>query len=242
MHGTTFSLFSILSKTTFLVNPRIDSVLPENLIDDGRNITRYKYISTVAAPENHIDNDQYNFILTLFRHILMVYRRMKVDQVPERYVLDRWRKDLKRGYQSITNIYDSDVSESQGKRYNSLIPMMHLFQQLASQSEDKTSVVSRLLEDVIQKLMLDFDNVSISSTPATTPPTEKVIHSPVRVRARGRPPTKRKLSAVEKVINRSKHSTKKKMRDEPTDAQQFNDPATIPQTIVSTQFSFTTLL
>ncbi|XP_047326832.1 protein FAR-RED IMPAIRED RESPONSE 1-like [Impatiens glandulifera] len=178
----------------------------------------------------------------LCRHILMVYRRMKVDQVPERYVLDRWRKDLKRGYQSITNIYDSDVSESQRKRYNSLTPMMHLFQQLASQSEDKTSVASRLLEDMIQKLMLDFDNASTSSTPATTPPTEKVIHSPVRVRARGRPPTKRKLSVVEKVINSSKHSTKKKMRDEPTDAQQFNDPATIPQTIVSTQFSFTTLL
>ena len=149
----------------------------------------------------HCQCQLFEFRGILCRHILIALKRLRVDQVHERYVLDRWRKDLKRGYQHITNIYDPVVSESQRKRFDSLTATTHLFQQLASQSEDKTSDASRRLKAMIEEYMLDSNPPEAS--PRSTPPN-KVIHSPVRVRARGRPPTKRKQSAVEKVINKYK--------------------------------------
>ena len=86
--------------------------------------------------ENHVkcQCQMFEFKRILCRHSLTVLRRMRVDHVSPDYILDRWRKDLKRGYQNITNIYDSDVSEGERKRYNSLTPIIQGVQQFASKS------------------------------------------------------------------------------------------------------------
>ncbi|XP_047317110.1 protein FAR1-RELATED SEQUENCE 6-like [Impatiens glandulifera] len=122
----------------------------------------------------------------LCRHILAVLNRMKVNQVPAYYILDRWCKDLKRGYQIFTNIYDSDVCEIERNRYNYLTPIMLEVQQLASKSQVNCSALDEVMKDMKEKFKISPNCTTDSE------PTKKVIHSPVKVRARGRPPTKRK--------------------------------------------------
>ena len=133
----------------------------------------------------------------LCRHILAVLGKMKVNEVPAFYILDRWRKDLKRGYQIYTNIYDSDVCELERNRYNYLTPILLEVHQLASKSQDHCSELAEVMKNMKEKFMISPNCTSDSGPP------KKVIHSPVKVRARGRPPTKRIQSAIEKTMKKT---------------------------------------
>ncbi|XP_042423585.1 protein FAR1-RELATED SEQUENCE 8-like [Zingiber officinale] len=58
----------------------------------------------------------FEFREILCRHVISVLIQMKVIEVPMNYIMDRWRKDIKRGYQSITNIYDEYVCDGEKHR------------------------------------------------------------------------------------------------------------------------------
>ncbi|XP_047312870.1 protein FAR1-RELATED SEQUENCE 1-like [Impatiens glandulifera] len=174
----------------------------------------------------------------LCRHILAVLNRMKVNQVPAYYILDRWRKDLKRGYQIFTNIYDSDVCEIERNRYNYLTPIMLEVQQLASKSQVNCSALDEVMKDMKEKFKISPNCTTDSEL------TKKVIHSPVKVRARGRPPTKRKQSSIEKAMKkpvpRNKDTTATSNPSLISTQEEWNPHFTAHP--VSTQLSFTSLL
>ncbi|KAG6512452.1 hypothetical protein ZIOFF_030563 [Zingiber officinale] len=67
--------------------------------------------------------------------------------------MDRWRKDIKRGYQSITNIYDEYVCERERHRYNILTPLIQEVQQLGANNDDGCSVLVEILKDAKEKLI-----------------------------------------------------------------------------------------
>ncbi|XP_042415054.1 protein FAR1-RELATED SEQUENCE 5-like [Zingiber officinale] len=141
----------------------------------------------------------------LCRHVIKVLMTMKVIEVPMSYIMDRWRKDIKRGYQSISNIYDEYDCSEKRLRYNTLTPLMQEVQQLGAESDDICSVLVEIMKDTKEKLIIAMENGQSRAGQFEEASTSgpKVIHSPLKVRTKGRPPTKRKQSKVEQIMNKS---------------------------------------
>ncbi|XP_042396925.1 protein FAR-RED IMPAIRED RESPONSE 1-like [Zingiber officinale] len=75
------------------------------------------------------------------RHLMSVLVKRKVTTVPEHYILERWCKDIKRGYQGITNIYDDSCQHAEERRrYNNLQPLLQEVGQLGSKNDESNII------------------------------------------------------------------------------------------------------
>ncbi|XP_042380308.1 protein FAR1-RELATED SEQUENCE 6-like [Zingiber officinale] len=147
----------------------------------------------------------------LCRHVISVLIRMKVIEVPMNYIMDRWRKDIKRGYQSITDIYDEYVCDGERHRYNILTPLIQEVQQLGANNDDSCSVLVEILKDAKEKLIdIQIDHSRAHQLKETSTSSSKTIHSPLKVRSRGRSPTKRKQSKIEQIMKKSVAKARRK--------------------------------
>ncbi|XP_042455908.1 uncharacterized protein LOC122040607 [Zingiber officinale] len=140
----------------------------------------------------------------LCRHVINVLIRMKVIEVPINYIMDRWRKDIKRGYQSIGNIYDDYGCGGERHRSNILTPLIQEVQQLGAKNNANCSVLVEILKDTKEKLIaIDLEHSRVEQLKEVSTSGAKVIHSPLKVRARGCPSTKRKQSKIEQIVKKS---------------------------------------
>ncbi|XP_059637753.1 protein FAR-RED IMPAIRED RESPONSE 1-like [Cornus florida] len=73
----------------------------------------------------------------LCSHIISVMIQEKVNEVPSNYILDRWRKDIKRGYTFVKNIYDDFSNSEQRLQKNNLIPLLYELQEFGAESGEK---------------------------------------------------------------------------------------------------------
>ncbi|KAG6484537.1 hypothetical protein ZIOFF_053056 [Zingiber officinale] len=151
------------------------------------------------------------------RHLLSVLVKRKVTTVPEKYILERWRKDIKRGYQRITNIYDdSSQHAEERRRYNNLQPLLQEVGQFGSKNDERCFVLIGILKEAKKRFMDtnigdSLDGVQDSNIIHEESRNEsKKFHSPLKVRSRGRPPTKRKQSKIEQIEKRAKAKSRKK--------------------------------
>ncbi|XP_035543568.1 protein FAR-RED IMPAIRED RESPONSE 1-like [Juglans regia] len=55
------------------------------------------------------------------RHILAIFLAKKVHELPEKYILDRWRKDIKRKYTFISRSYDVVDQRPETVRYKRIL-------------------------------------------------------------------------------------------------------------------------
>ncbi|XP_042460419.1 protein FAR-RED IMPAIRED RESPONSE 1-like [Zingiber officinale] len=149
----------------------------------------------------------------LCRHVIKVLIRMKVIEVPKNYIIDRWRKDIKREYQSISNIYDDYGCDGERHRYNILTPLIQEVQQLGAKNDDNFSVLVEILKDTKEKLIAgDLGHSRVEQLEKVSTFGAKMIHSPLKVRSRGRPPTKRKQSKIEQIVKKSIANARKKIK------------------------------
>ncbi|XP_042413491.1 protein FAR1-RELATED SEQUENCE 5-like [Zingiber officinale] len=149
----------------------------------------------------------------LCRYVIKVLMRMKVIKVPMSYIMDRWRKDIKRGYQSISNIYDDYDCDGKRLRYNTLTPLMQEVQQLGAENDDICSVLVEIMKDTKDKLIIAMENGQsmVEQLEEASTSGAKVIHSPLKVRTKDRPPIKRKQSKVEQIVKKSIAKAQKKL-------------------------------
>ncbi|KAG6532108.1 hypothetical protein ZIOFF_005946 [Zingiber officinale] len=146
------------------------------------------------------------------RHVIKVLIRMKVIEVPKSYIIDRWRKDIKRGYQSISNIYDDYGCGGERHRYNILTPLIQEVQQLCAKNDDNFSVLVEILKNTKEKLIAsDLEHSRVEQLEKVSASGVKMIHSPLKVRSRGCPPTKRKQSKIEQIVKKSIAKARKKL-------------------------------
>ncbi|KAG6531495.1 hypothetical protein ZIOFF_005309 [Zingiber officinale] len=139
--------------------------------------------------------------------------RMKVIEVSKSNIMDRWRKDIKRGYQSISNIYDDYDYSGKRLRYNTLSPLMQEVQQFGAESDEICSVLVEIMKNTKEKLIIAMENVQARAEQLEEASTSgaKAIHSSLKVRTKGRPPTKRKQPKVEQIVNKSLAKAQKKL-------------------------------
>ncbi|XP_042409875.1 protein FAR-RED IMPAIRED RESPONSE 1-like [Zingiber officinale] len=158
-----------------------------------------------------------NKIFKLFQDELRVMVKRNITIVPENYILERWRKDIKRGYQGITNIYDDSYHHAEERqRYNNLQPLLQEVGQLGSKNDERCFVLTGILKEAKKRIMDinigdSFDGYQDSNKIYEESRNEsKQFHSPLKVRSRGRPPMKRKQSKIEQIVKKTKTKSQKK--------------------------------
>ncbi|GJU53728.1 FAR-RED impaired response 1-like protein isoform X1 [Tanacetum coccineum] len=125
------------------------------------------------------------------RHMVKILIEKDVKELPSRYILSRWRKDVKHRYNFITNCYDNLKS---GEQLNDALSWG------ANPVSDSTAnPVSDSTANPVSDSTANL--VSDSTAPTLLPPSQGR-------RGRGRPP-KRKKSIVEKVMEKQNKKNKK---------------------------------
>ncbi|XP_042974898.1 protein FAR-RED IMPAIRED RESPONSE 1-like [Carya illinoinensis] len=153
----------------------------------------------------------------LCRHVLGIMRVNKVRSVLEKYILNRWRKDIKRTYTLIPSYYDLVDQRPEVSRYSCIIKKCYEVATNASSCDEHT-------EDMLTKLdamnlgyctNLPPSKVVVIHANSTTYASSKKMLSPHVVRRKGRPPSLRKKSMIEKVKPTTKKASQKGKRKQP---------------------------
>ncbi|XP_058222911.1 protein FAR1-RELATED SEQUENCE 2-like [Rhododendron vialii] len=147
------------------------------------------------------------------RHQLMVFHERRVQKVPEKYVLRRWRKNLKRAHTKIRINYDNSSSTIEARRHDNMCNLFNKVADLTKDSHEKYDKVMGWLRELKRELIECSDDCGSNKTSGipndTCPLGDGVLPSKesrkildlVALLRKGRPPTKRKQGFVEKLEN-----------------------------------------
>ncbi|XP_062146803.1 protein FAR1-RELATED SEQUENCE 5-like [Alnus glutinosa] len=163
----------------------------------------------------------------LCKHAISVLTTFEdVDLLPEKYFLNRWRKDLKRPYKLIKSSYDPLSGNPTADRYAELSNNVLKLAAIAAPNVDHWMEVQKYVDILIKK----FSGPSCEqSQPSQSLPSAKdlpsapmidngamdcmevEVCSPLVARTKGARPSIRKVSVVEKVVGKksSKGGNKK---------------------------------
>ncbi|RYQ88817.1 hypothetical protein Ahy_B09g095790 isoform C [Arachis hypogaea] len=155
----------------------------------------------------------------LCRHTLSVLGLERVKKLPNKYILDRWKKTLKRKHSSIKCSHDPSRLEPVKKRYDEMCKQFYDIAKVAAASEELTETVHRILDSIWVMLvepkassMDNVDNQNLNEVDENANDLE--IHNPQQVSRKGRRRKKRLQSTVEKIVKqgRKKHTKNVKER------------------------------
>ncbi|XP_057511763.1 protein FAR1-RELATED SEQUENCE 6-like [Actinidia eriantha] len=158
------------------------------------------------------------------QHQLAVFHKRRVERVPEKYVLRRWRKDVKRVHTKVRINYDNSSSTIEARRHDNICSLFNEVADLAEDSEEKyENVIGRIRElkiELLQSSVVCGSNL-LSATPnassslgdvAIPSKESRNILDPKAVTRKGRLPTTRKQGVIEKMY-KNKREPKKKTKD-----------------------------
>ncbi|CAL5377034.1 unnamed protein product [Camellia sinensis] len=161
-------------------------------------------------------------------HSLAVLVRRCINEVPNKYILPRWRKDLVREYTSIKTTYSDFGGDFNASCYERMNKKLTGILQLAGNCDGKIKMIDVGLDQIKDRVMKDESGDGsnlqacttfipsctkslIATSSAIVFTTRKVI-SPLVARRRGRPITKRKVAKVDQIVNRFKATAKKQTK------------------------------
>ncbi|XP_042980056.1 protein FAR1-RELATED SEQUENCE 4-like [Carya illinoinensis] len=143
----------------------------------------------------------------LCRHALKVLHLSRINVVPDKYVLARWRKDEKRTYTLIKSSYDDVRGSGDCRRYERVVKRCMKLATKISTSEQKVNAFLHVVDDFDANCDDDTCGAiseSMKFGPNVVMDKSKKILSPHVVRGKGRPPSKRKVRPVEKIAKKRK--------------------------------------
>lgn len=136
---------------------------------------------------------QFETQVILCKHILAICSLSDVQKLPFKYIMDRWRKDIKCGYALIWNSYDDLSITPATSKYGSLIKLCYKVATNASESDYNTLDMEQKLQvmnliytkkplPALVKNNVDLNDVAIE--------TSKKVLSPHVVRGKWKLPSK----------------------------------------------------
>ncbi|XP_042950353.1 protein FAR-RED IMPAIRED RESPONSE 1-like [Carya illinoinensis] len=164
----------------------------------------------------------------LCRHVLGIMRVNKVCSIPNKYILDRWRKDRKRTYTLIQSSYDVVDQRPEVLRYSRIIKKCYEVATNAASCDDHTEDMLRKLEEMNLSYHSNKppSKVVSSTLDTTTEASSKKVLNPHVVRGKSRLPSLRKKSMIERVKPMTKKGSQKGKREQPphntTEVLDFN--------------------
>ncbi|KAF5464716.1 hypothetical protein F2P56_014770 [Juglans regia] len=168
------------------------------LISKEGCISTYDVLDEITTDDDHVKSIKYT---VYFNDEEM----NKIHALPEKYLLDRWRKDLKRRYTVVKSSYDDLRQNADSRRYEFVVKRcVKLASRVSSNDAHVTAFMRHLdeFENQFKGLTLKSSSTKVSETVVTD--KGKKILSPHVVRGKGRPPTKRKVPPVEKAASKRK--------------------------------------
>ncbi|XP_042954723.1 protein FAR-RED ELONGATED HYPOCOTYL 3-like [Carya illinoinensis] len=109
------------------------------LISKEGCISTYDVLDEITADDDHVKSMKYTVYFNeeevdvkctcalfemrgiLCRHVLNVCQMNKIYALPDKYILDRWRKDLKRRYTVVKSSYDDLQQNADSRRYEFVV-------------------------------------------------------------------------------------------------------------------------
>ncbi|XP_041004693.1 protein FAR-RED ELONGATED HYPOCOTYL 3-like [Juglans microcarpa x Juglans regia] len=176
------------------------------------------------------------------RHAFKVCQMKYIHVLPEKYVLDRWRKDLKRRYTLVKSSYDDVRVNADARRYELVIQRCLRFATRVSRNDEHVNAFFHMLDDFEHKYVgLELESGSTKLKENVVADKDKKILSPHVVRGKGRPPTRRKVPMVEKATRkRKKKQTYRNLFDDTShnvDLPVSEVGATVEEVVIQTQYS-----
>ncbi|KAH9769761.1 protein FAR1-RELATED SEQUENCE [Citrus sinensis] len=175
--------------------------------------------------------------LTALMHALAVLIRNLVELLPERYILSRWGKDVRRCYSKLKVCYGVQNLTIQQERYEKMCNAFSEVANIASNDENSYKTVLDWIEKVMKDLpkQIHCESVGKTNTGGASCSSNKQINSesvertvigevscssnnvqlalndPVVTRCKGRPPCLRKESLIrKKFVQKNKSAQKNK--------------------------------
>ncbi|XP_028120564.1 protein FAR1-RELATED SEQUENCE 6-like [Camellia sinensis] len=173
-------------------------------------------------------------------HSFSVLIERSIYEVPTKYIVSRWRKDLERGYTCILTTYINFGSSLHPKLHDNYHNTLDEILDLVTNDDAKHKVIQlglmKMKDEVRTVQSSSASNVPCTSTllpsSSTLPPSHTSPKSPPRINTtkesmtrkvrsplvacrRGRPCTKRKVSKVDAIVNWLKGKNKKVRQGEP---------------------------
>ncbi|XP_042962559.1 protein FAR1-RELATED SEQUENCE 5-like [Carya illinoinensis] len=147
----------------------------------------------------------------LCRHVLSIFKCNGIKSLPARYILDRWRKDIKWRYTLIHSTYDSGHQREDTNRYSTLLNICYQMITRAAGSKEHTEDATKKLNAMIELYGDNQEPPSMTKIgeETTIVGSSKQVLSPQVVRGKGRPPSLRRASRMEQHIRKGKAKTKK---------------------------------
>ncbi|XP_042958025.1 protein FAR-RED IMPAIRED RESPONSE 1-like [Carya illinoinensis] len=149
----------------------------------------------------------------------------RINVLPDVYVLDRWRKDIKRRYTLLRSSYDDQRDRSDARNYELVVKRCSQLATKISSDNEKVSAFMRVVNDFETKCegsTLESTCEQTKAQPKVVLEKGKKILSPIVVRGKGRPPSKRKVPPVEKLATKRKKPTCRRILGD-ADATQLKD-------------------
>ncbi|XP_042956270.1 protein FAR1-RELATED SEQUENCE 3-like [Carya illinoinensis] len=153
----------------------------------------------------------------LCRHILAAFKANGIKSLPNQYILDRWRKDIKRRYTLIRSSYDAGDQIANGNRHTILLNLCYEMIDYAVDSDEQFEDAKKRIEEMTVTYRQNQRPVSTTQTGlesgCTTSETavggSQQVKSPLIVRGKGRPPSLRRASRMEIDMRKLKAKQKK---------------------------------
>ncbi|XP_071687218.1 uncharacterized protein [Rutidosis leptorrhynchoides] len=147
----------------------------------------------------------------LCRHAITVLIDNNVYSLPNRYILNRWRKDVKRRHTKVKVSYSDWDGSEVGTRYNKMCTAFSEVADLASEFEEKCSLVLNKVNELKREVIDGKSSCSTFVCTQESSPSNKdnvKIRDPLPVRGKGRPPNNRLKFTSEKIITKMQKKNK----------------------------------
>ncbi|XP_042973143.1 protein FAR-RED ELONGATED HYPOCOTYL 3-like [Carya illinoinensis] len=209
-------------------------VLDEITTDDD-NVKSVKY--TVYFNEEEVDVKctcaLFEMRGILCRHALNVFQMSKIHALSDKYILDHWRKDLKRRYTVVKSSYDDLRQNADSRRYEFVVKRcLKLATRVCPSNDHVDAFMCHLDEFEVKFKGLTLESGSSKLKETAAPTKDKKILSPHVVRGKKRPPTKRKVPPLEKAATKPKKKpTCRKIFDEASHDSDVSEAPTTDQVI-----------
>ncbi|KAG2726407.1 hypothetical protein I3760_01G111200 [Carya illinoinensis] len=149
----------------------------------------------------------------LCRHILAAFKANGIKSLPNQYILDRWRKDIKRRYTLIRSSYDAGDQIANGNRHIILLNLCYEMIDYAVDSDEQFEDAKKRIEEMTVTYRQNQRPLSSLVSGCTTSQTvvggSQQVKSPLIVRGKGRPPSLRRASRMEIDMRKLKAKQKK---------------------------------
>ncbi|XP_028092677.1 protein FAR1-RELATED SEQUENCE 6-like [Camellia sinensis] len=168
-------------------------------------------------------------------HTITVLLERCIYQVPDKYIVSKWKKDIERGCTCIPTTYTKAGAVLNAKLHDKYHKILDEIIEIAGNDDGKHEVLDLGLIEIKDRVRKDQSGSASHTRPSTSdvpPSTSNVPHSytslrslsarnstkasmsrnmlsPMVARRRGRPCTKRKVSKVDAIVNRLKRKSKK---------------------------------